>query len=302
MIGKQVEDRRHFYSYEKKDILKRSNSVCACCGKKLTVATMTIDHIIPLSRGGTNDISNLISLCYDCNQDKGNFLYIPECIYLYMFKNKELDVINKMFWEWFKTVKDEFDFSMFPLISPRSNFILIPSNIQATSKTWKSIPIQKSLVFSWNIVGKEIIPEIEAVTDLCIKDERRNMNILAGTRSHAVAIYSLRKLTTDKIISVVAVLYSSEYKSVTFGLLWNEAPNSYKYSIFENIISRTLDTLLEAGNTINRYYIAAYDKDVVNYFMEYRPPYGKKYYIVGKNESPIPAIDVIINGHWFGEV
>jgi 5-methylcytosine-specific restriction enzyme A len=37
---------------------------------------MTIDHIIPKSKGGVNKISNLQTMCYDCNFAKGNT--IPE--------------------------------------------------------------------------------------------------------------------------------------------------------------------------------------------------------------------------------
>lgn len=41
---------------------------CLACGKP----EATIDHVIPLSRGGRNDFSNLQALCGDCNSRKGN--------------------------------------------------------------------------------------------------------------------------------------------------------------------------------------------------------------------------------------
>lgn len=44
-------------------------SSCAYCGKN---KPNTIDHVIPLSKGGTNNIDNLIPVCVNCNSKKGN--------------------------------------------------------------------------------------------------------------------------------------------------------------------------------------------------------------------------------------
>jgi 5-methylcytosine-specific restriction endonuclease McrA len=45
---------------------------CQMCGKELTKETVTIDHILPVSKGGTNTIENLQPLCRSCNGKKGN--------------------------------------------------------------------------------------------------------------------------------------------------------------------------------------------------------------------------------------
>ena len=73
-FGVQAESRVLFGYEDRKAVLKSSYGICAHCGKKLTTKTMTIEHIIPLSRGGANDPENLVALCYDCNQKKGNML------------------------------------------------------------------------------------------------------------------------------------------------------------------------------------------------------------------------------------
>lgn len=44
---------------------------CYYCGKELTIDTATEDHRIPLSRGGTDWISNIVPACGSCNSSKG---------------------------------------------------------------------------------------------------------------------------------------------------------------------------------------------------------------------------------------
>jgi len=43
---------------------------CAYCGRELTNKTVTVDHKIPLSRGGRNDIQNIAPACLSCNSSK----------------------------------------------------------------------------------------------------------------------------------------------------------------------------------------------------------------------------------------
>ena len=44
---------------------------CFYCGKPLDIATRTIDHVIPRSRGGSNRKENLVPACRPCNEAKG---------------------------------------------------------------------------------------------------------------------------------------------------------------------------------------------------------------------------------------
>lgn len=49
-------------------ILKRDNFTCGYCGGEAT----QVDHIIAVSKGGSNDESNLISACARCNRLKSD--------------------------------------------------------------------------------------------------------------------------------------------------------------------------------------------------------------------------------------
>lgn len=43
---------------------------CPCCGVKEPDIKLTIDHIEPISLGGTDDINNIQPLCIKCNMSK----------------------------------------------------------------------------------------------------------------------------------------------------------------------------------------------------------------------------------------
>lgn len=54
------------------EVLKRDMFVCKYCGAKAPDVLLEIDHIVPVSKGGTDDIFNLITACSSCNRGKSN--------------------------------------------------------------------------------------------------------------------------------------------------------------------------------------------------------------------------------------
>ena len=54
----------------KYEILKRAKFRCELCGISAEQKALEVDHIIPRNSGGTDDISNLQTLCYSCNAMK----------------------------------------------------------------------------------------------------------------------------------------------------------------------------------------------------------------------------------------
>lgn len=51
-------------------VFERDDYTCQYCG--VTNARLECDHIIPVSRGGSNELSNLTTACKKCNQSKHN--------------------------------------------------------------------------------------------------------------------------------------------------------------------------------------------------------------------------------------
>ena len=51
------------------NIFKRDGERCVYCG---TTKDLTIDHVIPRSKGGTESWENLVTACHSCNSKKGN--------------------------------------------------------------------------------------------------------------------------------------------------------------------------------------------------------------------------------------
>ena len=54
--------------------LKRDNFTCQYCGRKAPEVKLHIDHKIPKSKGGLDELNNLITACEDCNLGKGDSL------------------------------------------------------------------------------------------------------------------------------------------------------------------------------------------------------------------------------------
>lgn len=49
------------------ELCKHYNHQCLCCGQRKLLSP---DHVVPVSRGGSGDISNIQPLCVDCNKRK----------------------------------------------------------------------------------------------------------------------------------------------------------------------------------------------------------------------------------------
>jgi hypothetical protein len=53
-------------------VIQKYPNRCAYCGKRIFKSNITVDHVLPRVRGGTETLENLLPACRDCNQHKGD--------------------------------------------------------------------------------------------------------------------------------------------------------------------------------------------------------------------------------------
>jgi HNH endonuclease len=56
----------------KDDVLRRDNYTCQFCGRRFEGDKLTIDHLIPIARGGLDEPTNYVACCEPCNQQKAD--------------------------------------------------------------------------------------------------------------------------------------------------------------------------------------------------------------------------------------
>jgi 5-methylcytosine-specific restriction endonuclease McrA len=56
----------------RKNILLRDRNTCQFCGRIFPAGDLTLDHVMPRSRGGHSTWENLVACCYTCNNRKGD--------------------------------------------------------------------------------------------------------------------------------------------------------------------------------------------------------------------------------------
>lgn len=54
------------------EILRRDNHTCRYCGASAPDVKLTVDHVVPVALGGTDDPTNLVTACADCNSGKSS--------------------------------------------------------------------------------------------------------------------------------------------------------------------------------------------------------------------------------------
>jgi 5-methylcytosine-specific restriction endonuclease McrA len=60
--------------FTRRNIYEHYDSRCCYCGRRFPTSAINLEHIVPKSRGGRSDWSNVVTACIACNTRKGNRL------------------------------------------------------------------------------------------------------------------------------------------------------------------------------------------------------------------------------------
>ncbi len=60
------------FRINKRNVLLRDGYNCMYCGERLNLSTITIDHVVPISKSGPHNWHNVAAACKSCNSKKGS--------------------------------------------------------------------------------------------------------------------------------------------------------------------------------------------------------------------------------------
>lgn len=126
MARRQIESRTRIPPEIRRDIFSECRATCAHCGKHINFyEDFTVEHVIPLHKGGTSDKDNLVALCETCNKEKSDDVVDPEVYYPYLPGPKMLRV-KLLFRKYCETT----DYLGYDNLLPLDNFDM---------KTWNTV-------------------------------------------------------------------------------------------------------------------------------------------------------------------
>jgi 5-methylcytosine-specific restriction endonuclease McrA len=63
---------RHEVRFSRRNVFVRDGYRCQYCGHSRTSRELNLDHVVPLSHGGSSTWENVVCCCISCNRRKGN--------------------------------------------------------------------------------------------------------------------------------------------------------------------------------------------------------------------------------------
>ncbi|MGC6430216.1 MAG: HNH endonuclease [Jejuia sp.] len=135
------------------EVFKRDKFQCQYCGNKAPDVVLEVDHIDPVANGGTNEIINLITSCFDCNRGKKARLLTDDTAI--QKQRKQLEIIQErreqleLMLEWKKSLT-EFEDEKVTMVSDywasmMNPYSLNENGLKSLDKLIKKFPIEDIL-------------------------------------------------------------------------------------------------------------------------------------------------------------
>ncbi len=137
-MREKIEEREWINWRIKNKLLEETNGRCAHCGISIEPhKNMTLEHIIPINKGGTNDEENLTVLCKDCNKLKSDMI-LPVRWYAHLPEVRIKALIKQM-----KDYLDNVDYLAEDCVMMMDTYRIIV-NIPVTKKN-RTVPVPASV-------------------------------------------------------------------------------------------------------------------------------------------------------------
>lgn len=62
---------RHGLRFNRRNVFARDGNICQYCGRHFPTSELSLDHVMPRSRGGETSWENIVCACVSCNVTKG---------------------------------------------------------------------------------------------------------------------------------------------------------------------------------------------------------------------------------------
>jgi 5-methylcytosine-specific restriction endonuclease McrA len=64
--------------FSRSNVFLRDNFVCSYCTEEFSAKLLTLDHVVPVAKGGRTTWENCVAACADCNHTKGMKHAVPK--------------------------------------------------------------------------------------------------------------------------------------------------------------------------------------------------------------------------------
>ena len=99
-LSDNIPKRKAFTKEERMKIYRKTKGHCYLCGEFVDFDSYEIEHKVPLSKGGTNELSNLFCSCHTCNLIKHDIYpedFMEKISKIFMF---QMRIKNRKYLKW----------------------------------------------------------------------------------------------------------------------------------------------------------------------------------------------------------